>query len=341
MTYNIFQRILSWPTAIADRLLNRNAKPRQEKSERQKLVDMIYMSFLESQWDKTTDEGLLFNTCFHIYVNEETYYRQEQTFSFTAKDVMNKINRHIKKVIRNYPDYTPHSNYWLFQFSPLNADGKLDPSLFKQNPEQGPEKDEIPIISTLYALEDNHYRDSSQRVVATVHSKDSFSIRNWNINLNALRDVEITGTSLFRFKFTLDGTTSQISAETRRNRNLNGNPLAVATLRAEGGRFIDNGQTTSSFDMTSDKLYVYGKLGEPDTGGKEIARLDSDEVLSPHVILKRTPQGSFEVQAKGETVLNEVPLPYREDSWTPLPNNSTLLINGKIQLRFLIPHHSH
>ena len=337
----ILQPIHRWLALVTDKVLNRKAAEQKAKSERQRLVDVVFDSFKESLWDDSTDESLLFNTCFHVYVSKEVYDRQEQMFSFTVKDVMRKINRHIIKMTAKFPDYTPHANYWLFQFSPLNSDGELDTSLFKvEDHDQSLGHDGIPVISTLYAPEDNRHRNDYQRVVATVHSKDSISIKNWNINLDTLRDMEVMGTSLFRFKFTMDASVSELSSETRRNHEPIDSLLAVATLTAQGGKFIRGDQMTRAYNMVSDKLYVYGRIGEPETGDKEIARLDSDEVLSPHVIIKRTPQGTFLAQAKGETVINEVTV-NNMDAWTPLPNNSTILINGRIQLHFLIAKHHH
>ena len=322
---NLIDKVAS---TFKNKLLGKG-EDKREKSKRQKVVDRIYGEFLRTQKDNTTDESLLFNTCFHIYVKDEDFRKQEQTFSFTARDVMKKINRKIMELKKYYPDFVPHSNYWQFQFAPLDADGKLDSSLFNQDQEQDLGQDGMPIISTLYPLTDVQHHNDNQRVVATVHSKDSVTIKDWDVNLDVLREMEVRGRCLFRFKFTLDGSTEQMDANEKTNSNLQ----TVATLKAEGGTFLGN---KKMYAMTSDKLFIYGRVGEPDTSGKEIARLDSDEVLSPHVIIRRTRQGGFEVQAKGDTVLNEVSLPHLLDVWKPLPNNSALLLNGVIQLRFLI-----
>ncbi|MCR4959526.1 MAG: hypothetical protein K6B13_13140 [Prevotella sp.] len=305
---------------------------------RQYLVDEIYKHFTETLKEETTDVSMLFHTCYYIYLSQPDFRAREQSFVNTANDALEKITKHVQKLCKEkYPNYIPHSRYWQFQFMPLDEDGQLDASLTEEPVHL--QRGEVVVLSMLYAEDDyqQNTASGSRRAVMTVHNKSSVTIGNWAVNHQALRGVDIRGRNLFRYHFSLDGNVQQQGSHGWANLSYSGEEQkCVAIVSAEMGKFV-NGDSALMYQMKSNRLQVSGKTGAPDKGGEEVLRIDSDEVLNPHLIIRRTSDKTFEVQAKGNTVLNETLLDPINDVWYPLINNSILLIDSDIQLRFTLP----
>ena len=334
METNLLELIKETWCAFRDKWLLGNKKDSQ-KSQRQELVDEIYKHFEMSQIKYTTDESLLFPTNYYIIIQSEEDYRfHHMAFYDSAHDALKKISRQIKNKVKQYPDYVAHSRHFFFTFVHIGKDDKIDEKLLQQIFETGDAVNEkaTRILSTIYAPSDGNKTDDGEAPVAmTVHSKETVSFKELDINIAALSNVVTRGDNLFIFNFSLDGATTATTEPTA----LPTEP--VATLKAQNSCFIINGETRRTYEMRTDRLHVSGRVGSPNNEGKEIARINNDQVLNPHLIIRKTPQGTFEIKTKGDTVLNESVIDPFLNSWTPLPNNSRILINGDIQLRFMAP----
>lgn len=324
-------------SAFMDRwILGDKSQGHSPKSERQRLLDNIYTNFDLTQKRYTTDESLLFPSCFYVFLKEEDYRFHHQAFKNTAQDVMKKIVRRVKRIREDrYPDYIPHSRHFVFTFIRMNDGDKLDEKMLRllsdaeEQTDNGTEnKDgEIRIFSELYAPADkNRHEDDSHPVAMTVHTKETVSFKELDINMATLHNLEVRGDNHFRFRFSLDGEGDSPSAGRK----------PVATLRVENGHFLVDGDTCRTYEMCTDELLVSGRVSAPDTQGQEVVNIDSDNVLSPHLIIRRKPQGTFEIKAKADTFINEVEIETLLDTWEALPNNSVILLNGEIQLKFKI-----
>lgn len=105
----------------------------------------------------------------------------------------------------------------------------------------------------------------------------------------------------------------------------------LAELRAEDGRFVTvSGQPYSTYRLQSDELRISGRHAMSASRGVETLMVDSEEVMNPHVSIRRDPSsGRFSISAMGDDVkLNGRLLPRGAAHWTPLPNNSTIIINA-------------
>lgn len=308
---------------------------------RQQLVNQVFENFKISLVQETTDESMLFHTSYKVYLFESDFRRLEQSLVNTAQDVMKKIIKCVLKLKKEkHPEYQPHARYFQFQFIPLDPENVLDAAL-PQDQQTPIQQGDVKVCSTLYA--DTDYQsggnDGAGQVVMTVRHKNSVSVANWAMNREALRGVDMRGRNLFRFDFKLEENgvlqPSSVQGSNRLTSSAESAPaLAVLSVDFGDHYFIVNGQPSRKYEMQTDSLMVGGRIGVPGASGQEIARIDSDEVIDQHIIIRHTSQGAFEIQAKGDTMLNERALPTMQDHWTPLYNNSKILLNGDIQLRF-------
>lgn len=322
--------IIDW---VKERLLgDREISDKSQIITHNQLEKCIYNFFCKSLDSETTDEGLLFHTSFYIYLNELDYFAREQAFAYTVRDVIKKIDRKIKKMRKKYPDYRPHSQYWQFQFVSFNG-GAIKDAL-----DEYVDKIEIGkplIISFIHPELIGQSNRGDGRVVATAHIKDSVSINKWAINRNALQGIDISGKDRFRVPFR-DSTPERIMPVSEAYR-AGTERIAKAILKVSQCRFLVDGMPESSIYMNHDYLQISGRNDVDNRGGMAVVRLDSDEILNPHLTIRFDGEKKrFAISAIGDVVLNERPLPMDANVWTPLPHQSSILLNGEIQISFEI-----
>lgn len=300
---------------------------------RQELINKIYKHFVTQMEDETTDVGLLFHTSFYIYLNENDYTLREQSFAYTVQDVMKKIDKKVHSMRKQYPAYHPHSKYWQFQFVPFK-DGDIVSNPIGETVKKIDPKDVV-IFSFIHPDSLYQSEKESGRVVATIHVKDSVAINKWAINREALRGIDVTGKDRFRVPFKDDVSPREMPVSVAESSKPETNAKAILTV--EQCSFIKDGQRSKRYYMVSDYLQISGCYDVENRGGMDVAKLDSDEVLNPHLTIKMDSQNrTFSLSAIGDVMLNEVRVPQDASNWTTLPNNSTLLLNGEIQLTFKI-----
>lgn len=296
---------------------------------RQGLLDAIKSHFDRRLREETTDEGLLFATSFYIYLNEEDYKAREQSLAYTVKDAVNKFNRTIAERRKQYADYKPHAQYWQFQFVPVAA-GTIVSGMQETIEEIPPGG--VVILSSIHPTVNHGPRGGSggERIVATVHTKDSMTMSNLAINPSALSGIDIRAKDRFQVPFNdfrllnADPLSEEDSRDTTQH--------SRAVLKIEPSYFLIEGVRHSTIHMMSDYLQISGRGGLSDTsGGIVVARVDSDTVMDRQVLLHYRPElKKLFMIAQGHVMLNECRVtPGVEQE---VYNQSRILINGEIQI---------
>lgn len=299
---------------------------------RQELLDSLFAHFKKRLAEETTDEGMLFATSFYVYLNEDDYQAREQSFPYTVREAVNKFNKVIRSMLRDYPSYKPHAQFWQFQFIPF-AQGNLVEGMKQSVAELAPK--EVFILSSIHPVlrvGETPVAGDDERVVATVHSKDSMAQASLAINRSALSGVDIQAKDRFNVDFNafkqIDG---EVLNEVQANNPKN---VARARLKIAESYFLVDGERHSSIYMTTDYLQISGRGGRDTSGGMMVARIDSDEVMNRQLILH------YDTNAKrilmttlGDVKLNDVTV--APGSEVEVAEHSDILINGAIQLTIL------
>lgn len=325
----------------------------------QELVDQTFEHFKIRLNDSSTDMSLLFPTSFVIYLNPEDYAARKQEFPMRATDIKKKCLKEVRKRISDNPewqDYIPHSKYWKIQFVEFKPDCVISSDT---DTHFEVEKGHVMIVSDLYAndfggpLSDG--ASSGGRVVTTVHNvKGTTSLQNLAINTDAFKDVTILGQNSFRLEFLRndlsDGSQKSNVAERPAGTSADNAPkpqqkqssTPVSSARAAGelqifeSSFMVNGQKTDKYVINTDNLQITGPNATTSTDGSELLKIDDDSIMNPHLNIRYdAPNNRYLISAVGDTKLNDRILERNPDNWSELPNNSSILLNGDIQINFM------
>ena len=336
---------------------------RQGVIKAQELVDQAFEHFTMRLQDSSTDMSLLFPTSMIIYLNPEDYNARKQEFPARANDIKKKCMKEVRKRISDNPewqDYIPHSKYWKIQFVEfkpecvINSDGDAQFSV---------EKGHVMMVSDLYANDlGESIGDSASsggRIVTTVHNiKGTTSLQNLAINPDAFKDVTILGQNCFRIEFLRSDLTDNNNKPPKQTppvnppkppvdetdvdddfNNSNTPPRKHVTpkLVIYENKFIVNGQKIDKYVITSERLQITGPSATTSTDGAELLKIDNDSIMNPHLNIRYdAPNKRFLISAVGDTTLNQKKLERNPNNWSELPNNSTILLNGDIQLNFIL-----
>lgn len=323
---------MSFLSKLKQWLLQDKSESDSQNITRQEMVNEIYRHFEQRFKEETTTESMLFPTAFYIYMNQEDYDQRLQSFSQTVKDVVNKIKQFVNKKNQKYKNYVPHAKYWLFQFSPMTEDTFLEGM---SDDASTLEPKQLYIMSAIYPEDNEMAGVSDQRMVGTLHIKNSFKMNNLAINPNAIIGMDIMGKNRFRVPFNDLNTTTVLPTTEAWQKTSKEKTRAVISLQQQQYCFFTDrlGGRAFSVNMISDNLYISGKNALYDSNdGAKVVRINSELVLNPHLQFKAENDGSFSVMAYGTARLNEQKMKIGE--WTQLPNNSTILLNDEIQILF-------
>ena len=332
----------------------------------QELVDQAFEHFKMRLQDSSTDMSLLFPTSMIIYLNPEDYNARKQEFPARANDIKKKCMKEVRSQISSnseWQDYIPHSKYWKIQFVEfkpecvINSDGDAHFSV---------EKGHVMIVSDLYANDlGESIGDSASsggRIVTTVHNiKGTTSLQNLAINPDAFKDVTIVGQNCFRIEFlradiydtannkhsapvhSSTPPASKTGVETVVNRSTPSKPSnpapknLIAELQIWDSYFLVNDQKTDKYVIPSERLQITGPSATTSTDGAELLKIDDDSIMNPHLNIRYdTANHRYLISAVGDTKLNQRILERNPDNWSEMPNNSTILLNGDIQLNFIL-----
>ncbi len=336
-------------------------EPHEETSptmSRAELEDKILEHFKERIESERTRVSFLYPTCFKIYLNADDYERQREAFETTASDLVALFNAEIRKLLRSFPDHKPLARSWEFQFEsfvPGNIiEGRDDIAL---------QPHEVFILSKLYPTPQVTAQpaESNGRMVMTMHPKDS-RLSAVDFNPHAVSGMDVRSPGHFtiplidfdhvggpkrpddiatppagdtgKTQVELSGPTTERFSHPATPQPL---PRGFATLRIDrtDGCFLVDGTATRVLAMEQPVLQVCGRNATSFLGGVQVGVLDNESIFNPHIIIRRSPiNGNFSIEAKGDTRLNEMALALHRA--VPLPNNSIILLGGRVQLKFTI-----
>jgi len=314
------------------------------------ILEAVKENFLLSEKILSTPYNYLFHTSYIIYIKASNFSQLSASLPFLAGGLEKMLVEMIRKRIStDYPSYRPHSQYWQFQIVEIPKGAVID-GVTEEEMKTGAL---IQIRSDLFPPNENDDRDSAStdRIVTTVHGVNSLrAIRNC-INPDILATIDLIEKDRIRLNFVLDksepqptGRNTSPHSSARKTQAPVPQPSTMkmaadyyATLEAQDGEFLEGaaGRRIHTIAMTVAEINIVGRSSMPGHPGVQIARVNSDRILTPHVKIRRNPSaGTFELSAIGPTRLNQRLLRPDPNAWIPLPKKSTFILDDEIQLCF-------
>ena len=333
---SIFRKAAS---GVHSSILGESPEQKEGYLSRTELIDRIYKEFVQRQKLNTTKYGLLFPTNFMVYLSKSDYDLWNETFPYTVKEVVNRFNEVIRKLTRRkYKDYVPHAQFWQFQFSAFPEGGVI---FHDGASERGLEPGEVLIMTKIHPDMDldevNSMLDGEDRVVTTLHMKNSQTVSQLAINKAALRQVDIRSKDRFRVKFAKFGKMQEVPVN-EEDSSPASHSAAARLVVLDGAKFLSaSGKDATTYLMSSKIIYIAGKASSETYGGYPVARLDTDAIGTPHLQLRYLQGDEFQVAAWGKTVAAEKPVEPDGQHWQTLRFDEQLLLNGEIAIEIKRP----
>lgn len=259
---------------------------------------------------------MLYPTSFNVLLNPTDFAAREDALPFVVQEIVNTFYKIIKDKSGEYPDYSPPSKYWNFQFSPceeLVVNEKMKINI----PEGAPY-----IMAKLYTTSlSNTTSTANTRVSFKPKNSDTYST--FNINQDVFKSIDVVATGVFAIKF--DPALTQI---TNRPNHL-GNETFAELSFTKGGNLIH-------FAMIDKEIVI---SGNKDTRKESwVLSLDTDQIQNTHASIKYDgATGDFYISAFGPLKVNERTVEQStggDIKWYKLSRKAKLLINNFFIVEF-------
>ena len=272
-------------------------------------------------------ERMLYPMSFKVLLHHEDYDYVKESFPFVLPEVVKEFYKVIKAMKKSYPDFTPPAKEWVFQFSPCRVadvdlgDGKSTIVT----------KGHITTVASIMALDlrqNNQSVSSNTRV--SIKIQNSNVMRDMNVNWDAISKIDIITENYFRCKF--DMTLNPKSVDVTKGDTTDPTEKSLAILS-----YMKNGKTIT-FNMQDSLIDISGPEGAENS--RTVFRIEQSSLSTPHLQIKYTPESKrFQVAAYGKARVSGRELEISQPGmakWYILANNSNMLINDEVSVKFEI-----
>ena len=273
------------------------------------LVDLIYREFVRQLESETTEDQMLFPASYTIYLSSTDFEKRKSGFPFTVKELVNRFNKEIRRRKRaKYPDYVAHSQFWFFKFCAFPegglvvVDGKAHESL-----------PEGKVLIQCQLIPEKDIKDlnlpsstSGKRVVTTIVNPAPM-VNTSAINPQAIKGVTTKPGYAYVVEFANFEDVSNDSFSEPVKPVLTG-PVGKLEVLDGPGFLMADGSEATTVNISSKEFYICGKNDAASIGGITVLRLNTDEVVSTHVMVRCEPSGTFKVKANGPAIAGGIRL---------------------------------
>lgn len=274
--------------------------------------------------EESVGQRMLYPMAFKILLAPEDYNSRKQSLPFVLPEVVAAFYAIIDEKKNEYPDYTPPSRYWYFQFLP----SQIDTIQTEGNSHLTVRKGHITTVASLMTYDirsGNVSVDNNTRV--SVKLDDSNVMNNVNINWDAIKAVDVIdeGTFIYNFDKSLNQDTRHI---------IESSNMAQVSGLAELS--YSKGGKNYHYIMKDNLVHISGR--NESRKGSSFFIIDSDTIMDSHVQIKYVDsEKKFQIAAYGPVRLNSRKIDEssgRDVKWYDLSNNSSIFINDEIKVRF-------
>lgn len=286
-------------SASSDRLTN------------QKLLDELLACFQTSIQEKSLKRRVLFDMYYLVVIHPDVYNDLFPFFPVITEDLLDEMYT----IIRERPEERKGgvAGYWQFSYQPSTSlgDDLIDPTQIR-----------------VVGMPTGALQSTSGTIRATFKPRNSNVYKTLDINLELLSGLEFVATGIFRDKFNPD-----LIRKTESIKSVVGESLAKIEYAPTAGQL-------ATWYMKDDEITI--KRREPsDEYSSFLLGLDSEFVADRHVRIKfNREEDKYEILSlvKSPVMVNEQQIPPGSSGsnpvWSLLPNTATILLSGRIELRF-------
>ena len=340
-----------------------NQEPSTSTISAQELIDQSLDHFKMRLLRSSTDMYLLFPTSFVVYLNPVDFQERNQEFSDLAGGIKKKCLIYVNELIHTHPewsDYQPHSKWWQIQFVEFKQD-----CIMATDSDKGFEVEmgHVMIVSDIYPRDYSSISSDSAdkpsgggRVVTTLHNaKGTTTPQDLAINWQRFKDITATGQNSYRLEFLSSDIEGRVVVREQRERELGRerekvkekdvprkeNPVNPASGSAKleicESYFLVDNKKTDNYVIGTGEVQITGPTANMSKDNVDVLRIDDDSIMNPHLNIRYdTDNQRFIISAVGDVKLNQRDLERNTGRWYDLPNNSTIMLNGDIQINFTV-----
>lgn len=304
------------------------------------VIDEVMFEFHKSfNRYKALKRNLTCHTAYAVYVPPKYYKEVKNAFAVITKDIKEEFEAILNKELSNRTNikFCSVDNVWSFDI--FKVDKGVSYVRDKDNPDEKVTYEEV--VEKFVAVRSEICTDrlydftniSDDDEIETNSSQPNSKQRRIQVSMGAIRDLRPGINGEHEYPIKLKGSILE-SVQTHGSR-----VLATLKIVHDTVRFIDvRGfeYKTYTIDDRNTDFYIGGSSAATSSQGKEMIRLSSETIMSPHLEIKldeTDPDGSFMIRAIGQVRLNRIPLPVNE--WRKLSNdNLPILLNDSVEIIF-------
>jgi len=309
---------------------------------RESLELQIHSYFKQTMDLRSDHKHLVFDTDFTIYLNSKDYkHCGKGGFTLTVDGAMDYIEKTIEEELEKgkksgkYLDFQYPSNYCRFRFIDFNPNEcqtlEIDDEVINDIP-----LGKIYCTSEPYpkhsdkALPEENSSDEPQTIIGS----PLMTTKNYSVNPRLTPNVYRKGDATYIVYWSKG---KQYYSKTASSKRENALPKekVLAVLKASHGKFIINGRERTTYEMTSDFIYVSGKNSSDLLEGVPVAKMNSEDILNPHLAIRYDSESkTFLISAIGKVKMAGINLPLKD--WVSLPHKVRILLDQSGQFEFCI-----
>lgn len=297
-----------------------------------KLTNKLLLQELKEHFEFELEElsvgkKMLYPMYFNVLMHPDDYSARKDSLPFILPEIVSAFYAIIDDKRAEYPDFTPPSRYWVFQFSAcqmVDAGGGTDEANIVQKGH----------LTTLASLVTINVRGGGNRSVennthVSVKCQNSDVMSDTTVNWNAIKSLDFISEGTFTYNF--DDKLNQDVKSIKPGTN-NSYSEGYATLSYNEGASIIH------YTMLDNSIYISGNSDDRDD--RAIMKIDSDKIAKSHVQIKYSKdEKRFKIAAFANTRLNGKRLDISgggDIKWYMLANKSNIFLNEDVNIEFEI-----
>lgn len=305
------------------------------KSNASLIVEELVYVFKKSIERMSTERTLMFDSAFVAYIPKSYFTKIHPYFGYITAEVSERYNDILGGILKRdkHMKFAPLSDEWSFDLIPIPPKGEDTPD--ESNPEitvTSEELEEKFVAAFSFPVEKEKFNFSDlsdDEEVKTNQSQPNSKVRRMQVlKIEAIRGLKDNGIG---FHHKIKVKRQEECVQTGRHEAKDKSQL-ILHVSGSPARFLrPDGEKCNEIKLNFAQFYIGGSSASYSYNGLNMIRLDAEEVLSPHLEIKKESDGSFFLMAIGPVLLDNAVM--QKNKWTRLPDKkATVRLNGNIEV---------